>query len=234
MWKIKVQLPPTIKEQERIGDALDDVDQLIECLEGMITKKRCVALGARQVLVSGRRRLPGYSGEWPVQRLGEVLRVRHGKSQHAIVDGGGSYPILASGGEIGRTNHWLSKGPSVLIGRKGTIDQPQFIDTPFWTIDTLFWTEIGDSADVKFIYYLFWQIPWRSYNEASGVPSLNASTIEAIEVAVPPTIEEQYAIADFLSDMDAEIEVLENRLAKTRDLKQGMAQELLSGRTRLV
>lgn len=89
------------------------------------------------------------------------------------------------------------------------------------------------AADAKFMYYLFWQIPWRSYNEASGVPSLNTATIEAIEVEVP-LIDEQRAIAEVLTDMDAEIAVLEKRLAKTRNLKLGMAQELLSGRTRLV
>jgi type I restriction enzyme S subunit len=76
-------------------------------------------------------------------------------------------------------------------------------------------------------------IRWRSYNEASGVPSLNAKTIENIEVAVPP-LPEQTAIATVLSDMDLELAALEQRRDKTRALKQGMMQELLTGRTRLV
>ena len=162
-----------------------------------------------------------------------VLKVRHGKNQSDVVASNGKYPILATGGEIGRTNHYLYDKPSVLIGRKGTIDAPQFVETPFWTIDTLFFTEISSDASAKFIFYKFNTINWQSYNEASGVPSLNASTIESIEVKLPKH-DEQCAIADVLSDMDAELTALEQRRDKTRVLKQGMMQELLTGRTRLV
>lgn len=120
-----------------------------------------------------------------------------------------------------------------MIGRKGTIDNPQYQDAPFWTVDTLFYTEIGVAAYPKFVYYKFLTFDWRSYNEASGVPSLNASTIENIEIECPG-LEEQLAIAAVLSDMDAGIEALVARREKTRRIKQGMMQELLTGRTRLV
>ena len=83
------------------------------------------------------------------------------------------------------------------------------------------------------MYYKFLMIDWRSFNEASGVPSLNASTIENIEISVPNR-SEQTAIAAVLSVMDAEIAALEARRDKTRALKQGMMQELLTGRIRLV
>ncbi len=76
-------------------------------------------------------------------------------------------------------------------------------------------------------------IPWASYNEGSGVPSLNAKTIENIDIKIPP-LEEQQAIAAVLSDMDAEIEALEAQLRKVQAIKQGMMQELLTGKTRLV
>jgi len=85
----------------------------------------------------------------------------------------------------------------------------------------------------KFFYYRFCLIDWMLYNEASGVPSLNAKTIEAIELASPEP-DEQTAIATILSDMDAEITALESRRNKTRALKQAMMQELLTGKTRLV
>jgi type I restriction enzyme S subunit len=75
-----------------------------------------------------------------VRRLGEILKVRHGKNQHEIIDHNGKYPILATGGIIGKTNTFLYDKPSVLIGRKGTINIPQYMDKPFWTIDTLFVT----------------------------------------------------------------------------------------------
>ena len=87
--------------------------------------------------------------------------------------------------------------------------------------------------NAKFLFYRFCLINWRQYNEASGVPSLNARTIEQIEIKVPKSLE-QTAIAETLSDMDTEIAALEEKLAKARNIKQGMMQELLTGRIRLI
>jgi len=224
---------PTPAEQRAIAAALSDVDALLAKLDALIAKKRDLKQAAMQQLLTGKTRLPGFSGEWDVKRFGDTLKVRHGRSQHEVVVAGGLYPILATGGEIGRTNVFLYDKASVLIGRKGTIDKPQYQDSPFWTVDTLFYTEIFNRILPKFIYYKFLMIDWRSYNEASGVPSLNASTIESIEVTMP-TLDEQTAIATILSDMDAELVALEARRDKTRALKQGMMQELLTGRIRLV
>lgn len=230
--KIRLVLPHP-GEQEAIAEALSDVDGLIGALEALIAKKRAIKQAAMQQLLTAKTRLPGFTGEWKSKQLGAVLKVRHGRSQKGVAADDGKYPILASGGEIGRTNISLHDGPSVLIGRKGTIDAPQFSATPFWTVDTLFYTEISNGNSAKFIYYKFCMIPWRNYNEASGVPSLNARTIENIEVQLPDR-PEQEAIATVLTDMDAEISTLEQRLQKTRAIKQGMMQQLLTGRIRLV
>ena len=230
--KTHIPVPPPA-EQRAIATALSDVDALLAGLDGFITKKRDLKQAAMQQLLTGQTRLLGFTGKWETKRLGDVLKVRHGKSQHGITVADGKYPILASGGEIGRTNSHLYDRPSVLIGRKGTIDSPQYVDSPFWTVDTLFFTEIANEADAKFVFYKFTMIRWRSYNEASGVPSLNAKTIENIEVTLPP-LPEQIAITAVLSDMDMELAALEQRRNKTRALKQGMMQELLTGRTRLV
>ena len=231
-FQITVAIPP-VPEQRAIATALSDVDGLLGGLDRLIAKKRDLKQAAMQQLLSGQTRLPGFHGEWDVKALGDVIKVRHGKSQHGITAPDGKYPILASGGEIGRTNSYIYDKPSVLIGRKGTIDSPQYADSPFWTVDTLFFTEISSEADAKFVFYKFTMIRWRSYNEASGVPSLNAKTIENIEVTMPPH-PEQTAIAEVLTDMDAELAALEQRREKTRALKQAMMQELLTGRTRLV
>ena len=224
---------PSVPEQAVISSALSDVDALLTKLDQLITKKRDLKQAAMQQLLTGQTRLPGFSAEWCAKRLGDLLKVRHGKSQHDVVVRDGAYPILATGGEIGRTNTFLYDKPSVLIGRKGTIDKPQFQDAPFWTVDTLFYTELSDAACPRFMYYKFLMIDWRSFNEASGVPSLNASTIENIEISVPNR-SEQTAIAAVLSDIDAEIAALDARRDKTHALKQGMMQELLTGRIRLV
>lgn len=165
--------------------------------------------------------------DWGVKTLGEVLKIRHGKSQKEVADANGEYPILASGGQIGKAKRYLYNKPSVLIGRKGTIDVPQFMDEPFWTVDTLFYSEILEDNEPKFLYYRFLLIDWYSYNEASGVPSLNAKTIEQIQIPLPPTKAEQAAIAEALNDADALITELEKLIAKKQAIKQGAMQELL-------
>jgi type I restriction enzyme S subunit len=228
-----VAVPPSIDEQSAIAAALSDADALIASLEAVIAKKRDLKQAVMQQLLTGRTRLPGFGGSWEMKRLGEVLKIRHGKSQKSVEVADGAYPVLATGGEIGRANVFLYDRPSVLIGRKGTIDSPQFVDTPFWTIDTLFFTEISAAAIPKFIFYRFLLIDWRAYNEASGVPSLSSATIEKIEFACPKP-DEQSAIATVLSDMDADLTAVEAQRDKARAVKLGMMQELLTGRIRLV
>ena len=171
--------------------------------------------------------------DWEVKEFGEVLKIKHGKSQKGVIQLNGDYPILATGGEIGRTNTWLYNKPSVLIGRKGTIDVPQYMETPFWTVDTLFYTEIKANQDPKFLFYKFQLVDWYSYNEASGVPSLNASTIEKIKSSFPIEEKEQTAIATVLSDTDELITSLDKLIAKKKAMKQGAMQELLTGKKRL-
>lgn len=183
-------------------------------------------------MVTGKRQLPRFSGEWKTKRIGEILRVGHGQSQRAVENPYGRYPIFATGGKIGQASSFVYDKPSVLIGRKGTIDKPQYVDIPFWTIDTLFYTIIRDGYSEKFIYYCFCLIDWVRYNEASGVPSLNAKTIENIAIKVPK-ISEQTAIAEVLSDADSLIASLQKLIAKKKAIKQGAMQELLTGKRRL-
>lgn len=248
---IIVPLPPKT-EQTAIANALSDMDTLIGSLEALIAKKQAIKTATMQQLLTGRTRLPlfathpdgspkGYKtselGEipedWEVVPFGCLLSIRHGKNQTNVESSSGQYPIYGTGGQMGTATEFLYDKPSVLIGRKGTINKPRYTEKPFWTVDTLFYSEISSSASAKFIFYKFCMIDWMQYNEASGVPSLNGSTIEGV-MATFPCLDEQTAIATILSDMDEEIQALETRLAKTRDLKQGMMQQLLTGKIRLV
>ncbi len=247
----KLYLPSKI-EQIAIANVLSDSDALINALEQLIAKKQAIKSAAMQQLLTGRTRLPAFAlrpdgtpkgykpselgdipEDWEVAPFGNTLAIRHGKNQKAVENPNGTIPIFATGGQIGWAHQYLWNKPSVLIGRKGTIDKPRYSDKPFWTVDTLFYSEIKDCADPKFIFYKFCMIDWMQYNEASGVPSLNASTIERV-LASLPLKEEQTAVAKILSDMDTEIQVLEQRLGKTCQIKQGMMQELLTGKTRLI
>ena len=168
---------------------------------------------------------------WKRVRLGDVLQVCHGKCQHAIESKTGKYPILATSGEIGRTDSYLYDKPSVLIGRKGTIDKPQYIDSPFWTIDTLFYTKLAEDCNPKFLYYLCLTIDWTSMNEASGVPSLSANRIESLEVAIPD-VGEQDKIASALSSIDKSISIQEDLIAKYEAIKKATVNLLLKPRVK--
>jgi type I restriction enzyme, S subunit len=224
---------PDVEEQRAIVAALVDINSALLRLDRLIAKKRDLKQAAMQQLLTGETRLPGFSRAWESAKVGSLLKIRHGRNQSRVESPHGRYPILATGGRIGMATAFLYDKPSVLIGRKGTITEPQYMESPFWSVDTLFYSEIQGENNALFLYYRFRLFDWMQYNEASGVPSLNARTIDAIEFPCPPPAE-QTAIAQVLSDMDAEIEALERRRDKTRALKQGMMQELLTGRTRLV
>lgn len=231
--RMMVPLPTIEGEQDAISQAIRDADALLDGLDRLIAKKRDLKQAAMQQLLTGETRLPGFGEKWETNKLGELLTICHGKSQCEVEIIDGPFPILATGGKIGTASRPLYDKPSVLIGRKGTINQPQYMDRPFWTVDTLFYSIIKGNNNAKFLYYRFLLIDWMQYNEASGVPSLNARTIESIEIRSPEP-KEQAAIATVLSDMDAEIATLEQRRNKTKDIKQAMMQELLTGKTRLV
>lgn len=230
---IWIVLPGDKAEEKAIAEALSHVDRMISAYEKLILKKKAIKQGAMQELLTGKRRLPGFSGEWENILLKKALTVGHGMAQHRVESPEGKYPILATGGMIGKATQYLWDKPSVLIGRKGTINKPQYMDKPFWSIDTLFFTKINEGYCPKFLYYVFCRIDWLSYNEASGVPSLSSKTIENISVRIPE-YPEQVVIAELLSEMDSEIITLEQKLEKYRQLKQGMMQQLLTGKIRLV
>ena len=169
--------------------------------------------------------------DWEVKSLGEMLKIGHGKDYKNLKSG--NVPVYGTGGYMTSVNDFLYEGETVCIGRKGTIDKPQYHSGKIWTVDTLFYTYDFKSLNPKYLFYKFCLIDWLSMNEASGVPSLTAKNIEDIKITIP-TEEEQTAIANVLSSMDKEIETLNTKLEKYRNLKTAMMQQLLTGKIRLV
>ncbi|WP_407268941.1 restriction endonuclease subunit S [Tenacibaculum maritimum] len=164
--------------------------------------------------------------DWRVRELDHVLKFGSGQDYKHLSKG--EIPVYGTGGIMTYVNNHLYNGESVGIGRKGTIDKPVFLSGKFWTVDTLFYTKDFLDSIPKFIYYKFLIIPWKEYNEASGVPSLNKNTLGKIKIALPPTLKEQKAIATALSDVDNLITSLENLIAKKQAIKQGAMQQLLT------
>ena len=229
--KVNVVLP-SIPEQEEIARTLSLFDTYIDDLAELIEKKKGIRDGALENLISGRTRLDGYDYEWQEGKIGDILKILHGKNQRAVESFNGKYPILGTGGIIGKATEFLCDWECVLIGRKGTIDNPMYMNTPFWTIDTLYYSKPADNQCVKYQYYLFCTIDWYDYTESSGRPSLAKKVIEAIPIKIPQ-YEEQVKIAAVLTAMDEEIRDLETERDKIIQIKEGAMDDLLTGRIRL-
>ena len=172
-------------------------------------------------------RFKKFNNEYKKYKIGDTLKVKSGKDQKLIECTNGKYPILGTGGQIGTTNNFLYDKPSVLIGRKGTINKPQYMTTPFWTVDTLFYTDIKEGFNTKYIFYAFQNINWKKYDESTGVPSLSCKTIEEILYYIPNK-DEQDKISTFITLLDKKIELQQRRIEALKIYKRGLLHNLKS------
>jgi type I restriction enzyme S subunit len=250
---MQIPLPP-LPEQRAIAGALSDVDALLGALDQLIAKKRDLKQAAMQRLLTGQIRLPGFHGEWAEKCLGDVIERLIGggtpsranpafwgneipwvtvkdfatfhplKTQEAITKEGlkqSASHLIPAGTLITSTR--MALGNAVIYAMDVAINQD---------LKALF---LRPNANVRFVYYWF-------EHHAKMIDELGSgSTVKGISIGdlkgIPfrlTSVAEQTAIAGVLSDMDAELAALEQRRAKTRALKQGMMQELLTGRTRLI
>ena len=168
--------------------------------------------------------------DWEAKALGDVLSVGNGKDYKHLPFG--NIPVYGTGGYMTSVSDYLHDGETVCIGRKGTIDEPQYHTGKIWTVDTLFYTYGFQNVCVKYLFYLFNRIDWKKYNEATGVPSLTSKNILAI-IAQFPILSEQTRIATALSKVDSLISELGRLIDKKRAIKQGAMQQLLTGKKRL-
>jgi len=255
--KLPLAIPSNEAEQRAIATALSDVDALLDGLQRLIAKQRDLKQGAMQQLLTGKTRLPGFHGEWEMKKIGEFTDCTAGgtPSTRVATYWGGAIRWMSSGElnlkrvnevdgritEAGLNNSSAKMLPTkcVLIGLAGQGKTRGTVAMNF--------VELCTNQSIAAVLpratfvpeYLYYNLESR-YEElrelstgAGGRGGLNLSIIKAIEVSFP-TVPEQSAIAAFLSDMGAEISALEGRRDKTRDLKQAMMQELLTGRIRLV
>ena len=220
---------PSLPEQQKIASFFTAIDQKISQLKRKLTLLEEYKKGVMQKIFSQEIRFRDDNGQefpkWEKKKLKDVAEIKYGKDQKGIACENGQYPILGTGGVMGRTNEFLSDKPSVLIGRKGTIDKPFFIDTPFWTVDTLFYTIVLSNVNAKWLYYNLIKVDWYKYNEASGVPSLSTSTINKIPINLP-SIGEQTRIANFLSAIDDKINCTQKQIEKAGVWKKGLMQQM--------
>ncbi|ENV69279.1 restriction endonuclease subunit S [Acinetobacter towneri] len=174
-------------------------------------------------------RFKEFDGDWSAQKYKDVLTIKYGKDHKLLEDG--EIPVYGTGGVMRYVNQYLYDGESILIGRKGTIDQPKYVNEKFWTVDTLFYSEIKQNIYPLFIYQHALQVNWLGLNEATGVPSLNTTSINNVDIYLPSK-EEQTKIASFLSAVDEKINQLTQKHELLSQYKQGMMQKLFSQQIR--
>ncbi len=232
---LELPLPP-LPEQRAIAGALSDVDALLGALDQLIAKKRDLKQAAMQQLLTGQTRLPGFHGEWESKRLGDVVKITKGQliTEKDAIDG--PVPVIAGGMKPAYFHNKPNRtGKTITVSASGaSAGYVAFFDTPIFASDCSTISE-GSGYSVEFVYFQLLLNQEKIYKAQTGgaQPHIHAVDLMPLKISWA-TIAEQTAIAEVLTDMDAELAALEQRRAKTRALKQGMMQELLTGRIRLV
>ena len=261
--KFVVAIPQDIDEQRAIAGALSDVDGLLNALEALIAKKQAIKQATMQQLLMGKTRLPGFSGAWETTKIGQIGSIYGGLSGKSKVDfGGGNARYVTFLGVLenvvldvrhteqvyvgqGESQNSIMKGDLLFNASSETPEDLAIGAVMGEQLDNLYLNSFCFGFRVReknkhvplFLAYFFRGSVGRAIMNAlaQGATRYNMSKSQflALELSVP-SYEEQHAIVSVLSDMDAEIAALEQRRDKTHAIKQGMMQQLLTGRVRLV
>ena len=235
---ISINIPP-IAEQRAIAEALSDVDGLIAALDKKIAKKRLLKQGAMQQLLTGKKRLHGFTDEWVEKKLGKISHIKTGSRNGDQAVENGKYPFFVRSQKVYAIDTYSFDGEAILVPGEGGIGNIfHYINGKFDFHQRVY--KISDFADEvcgKFIYFYmsrYFGDYALSLTVKATVDSLRLPTFEEFVICMPSDIKEQQAIATILSDMDKEIADLEAQRDKYRLLKSGMMQKLLTGQIRLV
>ena len=248
----RVALPP-LSEQHAIAAALSDVDELIGSLEALIAKKRAIKQAAMQELLTGRTRFPGFGGEWEAGRLGELAKLASGGTPSTSVAAywSGGIPWI-TGADIAdqsvakirrhitkeaverSATSIVAKGDLLIVSRTGV---GKLAIAPCDIAISQDFTGVIPNRNKLGSRFLFRYLDFRQHvlanqNQGTSIKGITRDALAEVFIPLPP-LPEQRAIAAILSDMDSEIAALEQRLDKTRAIKQGMMQQLLTGSIRL-
>ena len=252
----KIMLPiPSLPEQEAIAQALTDADAFIESMEQLIAKKRLIKQGAMQELFTGKRRLPGFVGKWEVKSIADLAILSKTGMNPALSPDevfthfslpafdNGTEPIIEKGYCIG-SNKFTVPNNAILLSKLNPriprVWAPSYIPKNAICSTEFLVLVPKEGTDRNFLTMLCWsplvcyQMEQHAIGTTGSHQRIHPHQALAIEVYIPEDKKEQTAIATIFSDMDAEIAVLVGKLEKSRKLKQGIMQELLTGRIRLI
>lgn len=254
--ELEYPIPKNKEEQTAIAKALSDVDSLISSLQKLIEKEKAIKQGAMQELLTGKKRLPGFSEEWSKQQLGDICNIVNGGTPSTSIAEFWNGKILwctptditscstkyiytteskiTESGLKASSATLLPKGALLLCSR-ATIGEVRIAGNTICTNQGFKSLVVHQNISNEWLYYMVHVLKSNMLEKAIGSTFLEISKKDLAELdIIVPEFTEQKAIAQVLSDMDSEIEQLEKKLAKYQQIKQGMMQELLTGRIRLV
>lgn len=239
-----------IKEQKKIASALTSIDNLLLSLDKLIEKKRLIKQGTMQELLTGKKRLLGFAGEWVEKRLGEigVLAMCKRVFQEETSEKGDvpfykigtfghqadAYISVDKYEQLKRLYRFPKKG-DILISAAGTIGRTVIYDgkPAYFQDSNIIWLNHNEKQIInKFLYYIYKRVKWNTEN--TTIARLYNDNFNNMTIRFPMSIEEQRAITSALTSMDREIDALEGKKAKYEQIKQGMMQQLLTGKIRLI
>ncbi|MDX8274662.1 restriction endonuclease subunit S [Acinetobacter pittii] len=176
---------------------------------------------------SGVQWLGEIPSHWKLTRLKFLAKIRNGQDyKHVETETG--FPVMGSGGQFTFSSTYMFNRPSVLLGRKGTIDKPLYIDEPFWTVDTMYYTEVNKDIDVKYFYYLSKTILFNRYSTNTALPSMTQENLNNFEFSVPPSVFERNQIRNFLDHETAKIDHLIEQQQQLIELLKEKRQAVIS------
>lgn len=254
---------PGVEEQNIIAEKLSDIDQLISTLEKQIKKKKLIKQGVMQALLSGKRRLKGFSEEWKSFNLMSSSKIKarigwQGLKKSEYLDSGYAYLVTGTDFVDGRiqwdTCHFVErerynqdenikiKNGDILVTKDGTLGKTAFVqglNRPATLNSGVFVIRpLQNAYDSEFVYHILSSFVFKEFldklSAGSTIVHLYQKDMGKFEFLLPPTIEEQKEIAAILTEMDEEIQKLEERYEKYIRIKQGMMEQLLTGKIRLV
>jgi type I restriction enzyme S subunit len=246
--KYNVAFPPTKKEQTAIATVLSDTDELITSLDKLIAKKKAIKQGAMQELLTGKKRLPRFSGEWKEKALQELVDFSNGKAHETFISKDGRFIVvnskfISSNGEVVKYSNKafaLAPAKSVLMVMSdvpnGKAIAKCFIveEESKYTVNQRICCLVPN-IDPKFLFYKINRNPWYlSFDDGVKQTNLRKEDVLTCKLTLPVDHQEQVAISTILSNMDSELESLEKKRDKYLMIKQGMMQQLLTGKIRLI
>ena len=223
-------LIPSEAERTKITKLILSIEELITLHQRKLEKLKLNKSALLQKLFPQKGctipdvRFKGFTDAWEQRKLSDILKVNSGKDYKHLEQG--DIPVYGTGGYMLSVNESLSNIDAIGIGRKGTIDKPQYLKAPFWTVDTLFYLTALDKHSILFLYYLMQLMPWKKFDESTGVPSLSKTTIDNINGYVPSNPKEEELISTLFNQLDKSITLHQRKLDCLISIKKGLLQQL--------